>query len=90
MEGKGDFMENRTNQIIELGDGTKYIIIRHLVFKDESYFISNRITDDEKDLLEEVMIMHEVKKDGKLFIEKVTDPELLQVIINNAQIDGLN
>ena len=83
-------MENRTNQIIELGDGTKYIIIRHLVFKDESYYISNRITDDEKDLLEEVMIMHEVKKDGKLFIEKVTDPELLQVIINNAQIDGLN
>ena len=83
-------MENRTNQIIELGDGTKYIIIRHLVFKDESYYISNRITDDEKDLLEEVMIMHEVKKDGKIFIEKVTDPELLQVIINNAQIDGLN
>lgn len=83
-------MENRTNQIIELGDGTKYIIIRHLVFKDESYYISNRITDDENDLLEEVMIMHEVKKDGKLFIEKVTDPELLQVIINNAQIDGLN
>ena len=83
-------MENRTNQIIELGDGTKYIIIRHLVFKDESYYISNRITDDEKDLLEEVMIMHEVKKDGKLFIEKVTDPELLKVIINNAQIDGLN
>ena len=83
-------MENRTNQIIELGDGTKYIIIRHLVFKDESYYISNRITDDEKDLLDEVMIMHEVKKDGKVFIEKVTDPELLQVIINNAQIDGLN
>lgn len=83
-------MENRTNQIIELGDGTKYIIIRHLVFKDESYYISNRITDDEKDLLEEVMVMHEVKKDGKVFIEKVTDPDLLQIIINNAQIEGLN
>ena len=83
-------MENRTNQIIELGDGTKFIIIRHLVFKDESYYISNRITDDEKDLLDEVMIMHEVKKDGKVFIEKVVDPELLQVIINNGQIEGLN
>ena len=83
-------MENRTNQIIELGDGTKFIIIRHLVYKDESYYISNRITDDEKDLLEEIMIMHEVKKDGKVFIEKVVDPELLQVIINNAQIEGLN
>lgn len=83
-------MENRTNQIIELGDGTKYIIVRHLVYKDETYYISNRITDDEQDLLEEVMIMHEVKKDGKTYIEKVVDPELLQVIINNAQIEGLN
>lgn len=83
-------MENRTNQIVELGDGTKYIIVRHLVYKDESYYISNRITDDEKDLLEEVMIMHEVKKDGKIYVEKVTDPELLQIIISNAQIEGLN
>lgn len=83
-------MENRTNQIIELGDGTKYIIVRHLVYQDESYYISNRITDDEKDLLEEVMIMHEVKKDGKVFVEKVVDPELLQVLINNAEIEGLN
>jgi len=83
-------MENRTNQIIELGDGTKYIIVRHLVYQDESYYISNRITDDEKDLLEEVMIMHEVKKDGKVFVEKVVDPEILQVLINNAEIEGLN
>ena len=83
-------MENRTNQIIELGDGTKYIIVRHLVYQDESYYISNRITVDEKDLLEEVMIMHEVKKDGKVFVEKVVDPELLQVLINNAEIEGLN
>lgn len=83
-------MENRTNQIIELGDGTKYIIVRHLVYQDESYYISNRITDDEKDLLEEVMIMHEVKKDGKIFVEKVVDPDLLQVLINNAEIEGLN
>lgn len=80
-------MENRTNQIIELGDGTKYIIVRHLVYQDESYYISNRITDDEKDLLEEVMIMHEVKKDGKIFVEKVVDPDLLQVLINNAEIE---
>lgn len=83
-------MENRTNQIIELGDGTKYIIVRHLVYQDESYYISNRITDDEKDLLEEVMIMHEVKKDGKVYVEKVVDPEILQVLINNAEIEGLN
>lgn len=83
-------MENRTNQIIELGDGTKYIIVRHLVYQDESYYISNRITDDEKDLLEEIMIMHEVKKDGKVYVEKVVDPEILQVLINNAEIEGLN
>lgn len=83
-------MENRTNQIIELGDGTKYIIIRHLVYKEETYYISNKITDDEKDLLEEVMIMHEVKKDGKVYIEKVVDPDLITIIVNNAQIQGVN
>lgn len=83
-------MENRTNQIVELGDGTKFLIIRHLVYQDSSYYISNRITDDEKDLLDEVMIMREVKKDGKTYVEKVTDPEILQVIISNAQIEGLN
>ena len=36
-------MENRTNQIVELVDGTKYIIVRHLVYQDESYYIANRI-----------------------------------------------
>lgn len=83
-------MENRTNQIVELGDGTKFIIIRHLVYKDESYYISNRITDDEKDLLDEIMIMREVKQNGKTFVEKVVDPDILSTIISNAQIEGFN
>lgn len=83
-------MENRTNQIVELVDGTKYIIVRHLVYQDESYYIANRITDDEKDLLKEVLIMKEVKKDGKVFIEKITDPDIIKVIVQNAQIEGLN
>lgn len=76
-----DTMENRINQIIELEDGNKYIVLKQAIYHDENYFTAARISDDEANIYEEFHLLHEVNESGETFIETVTDDNLVQLLL---------
>ncbi len=80
-------MENNTKKTIVLGDNRKYIIIRQLVYKDDTYYFVSRINDEETEILNDFNYIKEVKKDGKSFCEFVTDPEVLKVLLDYTNLD---
>ena len=73
-------MENRINQVMELADGRKYVVIKQAIYKGNNYFVSMRLTDDEEDVLDEIVVFQEVEYEGQKSVQKVKDPNLFSVI----------
>lgn len=73
-------MENRINQVMELADGRKYVVIKQAIYKGNNYFVSMRLTEDEEDVLDEIVVFQEVEHEGQKSVQKVKDPNLFSVI----------
>lgn len=79
-------MENRINQIIVLGNDKKYIILKQAIYNNDNYYVAARVTEDEEDVTNEFAMLHEVNKDGNLFVEIVTDPAVMQILLKHLDI----
>lgn len=73
-------MENRINQVMELENGKKYVVIKQAVYKEHNYYVSARLTDDEEDILEEYVIFEEVDYNGKKSVLEVKDANLYKLV----------
>ena len=73
-------MENRINNILELTNNEKYVVINQAIYKGTNYFLVARLTDDEKDLTGDIKIVEEKLKDGILGIELVKDVKLIELL----------
>ncbi|MEG2457580.1 MAG: hypothetical protein RSB41_01655 [Bacilli bacterium] len=79
-------MENRINQVMLLGDGRKYFVVKQVVYKTETYFVCLGVKENEEDFTDEISLIKEVKNDkGEAFAEKVTDPKVLETIFSNIK-----
>lgn len=76
-------MENRINQIIELADGQKFIVMKQAIYHDENYFAAARISDDEQEVYEDFHFFHEIEKDGQTYIETVVDVEIEKLLLKH-------
>lgn len=74
-------MENRINQVMELENGKKYVVVKQAIYKNHNYFVTARLTDDENDVLEEYVIFEEVDYNGKKSVQKVTDGNVFNMIV---------
>ena len=74
-------MENRINQVMELENGKKYVVVKQAIYKSHNYFVTARLTDDENDILEEYVIFEEVDYNGKKSVQKVTDGNVFNMIV---------
>lgn len=73
-------MENRINNIVELDNGKKYIILKQAVYKNSNYYFVTEITNDEKDIIDNQVLFEEIKDNDGIRLEQVTDPQLYQMI----------
>ena len=73
-------MDNRINSVIEIANGEKYVVVNQAIYKNQNYLLLARISDDEKDILDEVKIACEILKDGVLGLEIVKDPKLVELL----------
>ena len=73
-------MENKIDQVIELENGEKYVIIKQAVYRGHNYYVSAKLTDDEEDILEEYVIFEEVDYNGKKSVLEVKDVELYKLV----------
>ena len=73
-------MENRINSILELTNGDKYVVINQAVYKGTNFFLLSRITEDEQDLIGDVVIAQEKMEDGVIGIEEVKDQNVIELV----------
>ena len=74
-------MQNRINQVMELADGRKYAVIKQAIYKGSTYYVSMRLTDDEENVTDEMVVFEEVDQKGQKSVLKVKDKNLLQLIL---------
>ena len=79
-------MENITNQILELDDGSKYFVLRQAVYKGVTYFLGAEVTPDEEDFTNEFVFLERVG-DEDLMVRKVTDPAIIEILDQNIKIN---
>ena len=73
-------MENRINQIMTLEDGQKYLVVKQAVYKNENYYAVVKVDEQEENLLDEYLLLHEVEYDGQVCIEELDDPEMIKLV----------
>ena len=79
-------MENRINQVIELENGKKYFILKQAIYLSENYFIVAEVSEDGTDLLDEFVVLHEVKEEDGAFVKVETDLKTLEIILKHLDI----
>lgn len=80
-------MENRINKIMELSDGSKYIVVKQAIYRNENYFVVAKITSDEENVENDFKVVHEVINDAKSTIEEVNDEGLFKLIIKYVGLE---
>lgn len=77
-------MENRTNQIIELNNNKKYLILRQVVYKNDTYYVTCEIFDND-DFKKELTILKETIEEKDYFVNIVNDKDVVNIILKNIE-----
>lgn len=81
-------MENLTSQVLELGDESKYFVLRQAVYKGKTYYFAGELTDNEEEFTGEFIFLERVDaEDGGFALDEVTDPDILRVLAKNIKLD---
>lgn len=68
------------DQIITLDNNNDYLLLDETTLDDKKYFYAVGV-DKNEDPTNEYVVIEEIKKDGKIFIKKVTDKDMLNLLI---------
>lgn len=71
---------NRINQVMVLSENLKYVVLKQAIYREESYFVTARLTDDEEDVLDEFVVFKEVETNGQMGVQQVRDKELIELV----------
>lgn len=80
-------MENLTNQILELGNGKKYFVLRQAAYKGETYYLCAEVTDNEEEFTNNFAFFQRVEVDGKFSVKVVKDKAILETLAKNIKLD---
>ena len=75
--------ENKTNQVIELENGKEYLVLRQVVFKSETYYVSSEVKNDGEDFDNKLLVLKETEENGKKYVSLVEDKEVLKTILDH-------
>ena len=79
-------MENRINHIITLDNGKKYFILKQAIYRGDNFFVAAEVTEDEQNLTNNFLILHETKEDGKSIVRAEQDKEVLAIILKHLDL----
>ena len=67
----------KVNTIISLDDGEQYVLLSTVEYEEAAYFLAMGV-DEKKDVIpSRVAILEEILEDDEVYVEPVTDPELV-------------
>lgn len=58
-------MINRINQIMELANKEKYLVLKQAIYKEKNYYVALQVTDDEENITEKVVVFEQVNVNGQ-------------------------
>lgn len=73
-------MENRINQVVELENGKKYLILKQAIYKGQNYYFVVETNEGETEVLEQTMLLQEIKDEDGIRLEKITDAKTYKLI----------
>ena len=65
---------------MELANKEKYLVLKQAIYKEKTYYIAIKITDDEENITEKVVVFEQVDVDGQESVQKVSDPSLATLV----------
>lgn len=80
-------MENLTNQIIKLGNGKSYFILRQATYKGTTYFLGAEVTPDHEDFTNNFAFLEQIVVDGTMYTREVKDKAIIEVLAKNIKLD---
>jgi len=69
-----------TNTIIVLENKERYIILNQTMYTGKKYFLAMGIDENKELITSKVVILEEIVSGLDLYVEKVTDQELIKVL----------
>lgn len=76
-------MENKTNQVLELANNKEYVVLRQVVYKGNTYYVTSEIHNDGDDFDKNLTLLKETVEDGKSYVNIVRDPEIVKVVMSH-------
>lgn len=76
-------MENRTNQVVELEDGKEYFVLRQIVYKGDTYYVTTELLDGKEKTSEKVTVLKESVVNEDTYLTVVVDPKIIEIIYNH-------
>lgn len=73
-------MQLKKDYIITLENDKKFLIVNDTVYGGVKYFLLMGITEDEKNITKDILIVEEYLKDGETFIKPVRNSELVIIL----------
>jgi len=69
------------NKIVVLENGKKYVLVNQAIYKGDSYYTGIVTTEDEEDVTGEFAFLKESKEGEDVYLEPVSDPEILKILL---------
>lgn len=79
-------MENRVNQVVRLDNGNNYVILKQVIYKNDSYFLASKLDLKNNPMADNLVFFHQVDLNGQLKLEEVTDLNLIQYLYTYMKI----
>ena len=76
-------MENKTNQVLELANNKQYVVLRQVVYKGDTYYVTSEIYNDGDDFDKNLTLLKETVEGGKTYVNIVRDPEIVKVVMDH-------
>ena len=76
-------MENKTNQVLELANNKQYVVLRQVVYKGDTYYVTSEIYNDGDDFDKNLTLLKETVEGGKTYDNIVRDPEIVKVVMDH-------
>lgn len=78
-------MENRTNQVIELDNKKEYLVLRQVVYKNDTYYVTSEIYNDGEDFDKNLTVLKETVEDGDTYVNIVNNPDVVKTIMEHIK-----
>jgi len=79
-------MENRINKILTLENGKKLMVLHQAIYNDDNYLVCSEVVDNDQDLSDEPILVHEIKSEDGIEIEIVEDSDLAEFILQHLNL----